>query len=54
MPTEPKQLSFFFYCCQHHISYIQSVQLSWHPNVGSEQVAGAMMKTKQWTEQVDG
>lgn len=34
--------------------YIPPASLSWHPNAGSEQVAAALMKTKQPMEQVDG
>lgn len=36
------------------IFYILFIHQSWHPNAGLEQVAGAMIITKQWMEWVDG
>lgn len=39
---------------QHECFYIQSLQLGWHPNAESEQVAGAMIKSKLQKEQFNG
>lgn len=50
-----KQNIFFLsLCCRHHIFLHSGCQLSWHSDAGSEQVAGALMKTKQPMERVNG